>query len=258
MTATEIQRTSRRRRTARRRPRRRNCSTNAIRRPRLDHVPRRPVRQGSGVGALPGRARRPRPEPEAAEDRQRAALCRRRTEPVLPQPDRSRHVRPDRRRVGQRGAEAALPPPAVHRRGDLVPAVQRAGRRLRLRRAGVEGRSRRRRVDRQRPEGVDDAGPPLALRAAGGAHRPRGREARRPHGLRRRHAGTRCRGAAAAPDDRRGRVQRGVLHRRPHPRLRDARRAGRRLARVADDADERAGVDRRHDAGKGIRARSRH
>ena len=36
------------------------------------------------------------------------------------------------------------------------------------------------------------------------------------------------RGAAAAPDDRRGRVQRGVLHRRAHPRRRAARRRRRR------------------------------
>ena len=52
------------------------------------------------------------------------------------------------------------------------------------------------------------------------AHRPRGREARRPHRVRRRHAGARRRGPAAAADDRRGRVQRGVLHRHPHPELR--------------------------------------
>ena len=38
----------------------------------------------------------------------------RRPELGVPQPDRLRHVRSDRRRVGERGAEAALPPPAVH------------------------------------------------------------------------------------------------------------------------------------------------
>ena len=53
------------------------------------------------------------------------------------------------------------------------------------------------------------------------------------------------RGAAAPPDDRRGRVQRGLLHRRAHPRRRAARRRRRGLARLAHDADERAGVDRR-------------
>ena len=72
-----------------------------------------------------------------------------------------------------------------------------------------------------------------------------------PDGVRGRHGGARGRGAAAAPDDRRGRVQRGVLHRHPHPRRRDARRPGRRLAGVADDADERAGVDRRRGGPEG-------
>ena len=41
-------------------------------------VPRRPVRQGPGLGALPRGRRRPRAEPEAAEDHQRADLRRRR------------------------------------------------------------------------------------------------------------------------------------------------------------------------------------
>ena len=40
-----------------------------------------------------------------------------------------------------------------------MPAVQRAGRRLRRRRPVDHGRARRRRVDRQRPEGLDDARP---------------------------------------------------------------------------------------------------
>ena len=53
------------------------------------------------------------------------------------------------------------------------------------------------------------------------------------------------RGAPVAPDHRRGRVQRGVLHRRAHPRRRTARRRRRRLAGFAHDAHERAGVDRR-------------
>ena len=57
---------------------------------------------------------------------------------------------------------------------------------------------------------------------------------------------------AAASDDRRGGVQRGVLHRHPHPRRRDAREPGRRLAGVADDVDERARLDRRHDPGAGL------
>ena len=84
------------------------------------------------------------------------------------------------------------------------------------------GRAGRRRVDRQRSEGVDHAGPPLQVGAARGPHRPRGRK----------HEGLTAfvvdmqapgrRGAAAAADDRRGGVQRGVLHRRPDPRRRAA------------------------------------
>ncbi len=42
-----------------------------------------------------------------------------------------------------------------------MPAVLRAGLRLRLRRPVVDRRAGRRRVDRQRPEGVDDARPPV-------------------------------------------------------------------------------------------------
>ncbi len=53
------------------------------------------------------------------------------------------------------------------------------------------------------------------------------------------------RGAAAAPDHRRGRVQRGVPRRRPHPGRPAPRRRRRRLAGRADHADERAGGDRR-------------
>ena len=50
-------------------------------------------------------------------------------------PDRRGHVRPDRDGVRQRGAQAALSAEARLRRGDLVPAVLRARRRLRRRRA---------------------------------------------------------------------------------------------------------------------------
>jgi hypothetical protein len=95
---------------------------------------------------------------------------------------------------GSEAQKQPLPAPAVHRRGDLVPAVQRARQRVSdfagLSSKGVQGR---RRVGGQRPEGVDDARPPVALGPAGRAHQPRGREARRPHRLRGRHAGAGCR-----------------------------------------------------------------
>ena len=46
---------------------------------------------------------------------------------------RPRHRRPDHHRPRHRGAEAALPPEDPDRRGDLVPALLRAQRRLRPR-----------------------------------------------------------------------------------------------------------------------------
>ena len=244
MTITEPAR--HRRRAAGQRPRRRA----ARRVPAEEHRRRRRSSARSSTSAWPG-CTSPRATAASASARSCRSTINERVfaaggaEPVLPQPDRLRHVRPDGRRVGQRGAEAALPAPAVHRRGDLVPAVPRARLRAPTSPACRRAASGRRRVDRQRPEGVDHARPPRPLGPARRAHRPRGREARRAHRLRRRHARTRRRGPPAAPDDRRGRVQRGVLHRRPHPRHRAARQAGRRLAGVADHADERAGVDRR-------------
>jgi len=45
----------------------------------------------------------------------------------------------DRRHPRQRGPASPLPPPAVHGRGGLVPALQRAGRRLRRGRPGDAG-----------------------------------------------------------------------------------------------------------------------
>ena len=48
--------------------------------------------------------------------------------------------RPDHRHPRQRRGPRAVPAPDVHRRGGLVPAVLRAGRGFRLRRAGHQGR----------------------------------------------------------------------------------------------------------------------
>ena len=67
--------------------------------------------------------------------------------------------------------EAAVPPADVHRRGGVVPAVLRARRRLGLRRSRHPRGARRRRVDRQRPEGVEHARPPRRLRDARHADR---------------------------------------------------------------------------------------
>ena len=73
-----------------------------------------------------------------------------------------RHGRSHGDRVGHRGAEAPLPARHRHEPGDLVPALQRAGRGFRRRRAQHERGARRRRVDRERPEGLDHARPRCA------------------------------------------------------------------------------------------------
>jgi hypothetical protein len=78
-----------------------------------------------------------------------------------------------------------------------------------------QGGARRRRVGRHRPEGLDLGRPLLRHRRGHLSHRPRPAQAQGPHRLRGRHARARRGGPAAAPDDRRRRVQRGVLRRGP-------------------------------------------
>ena len=86
----------------------------------------------AGRHPVAARARRPGRHAGAAGDRR--AGVRPRPHPHADQPHRHRHVRPDRHRPRQRRPEAALPRPAAARRRRLVPAVQRAGVRLRPRR----------------------------------------------------------------------------------------------------------------------------
>ena len=109
-------------------------------------------------------------------------------------------------------------------------------------------RSRRRGVGRQRPEGVDVGRALQRLGHPARAQRPRRAEAQGHHRVPARHAHARHRRAAAAPDQRRVALQRGVPHRRAHSR-RDAPRSARwRLARREHDAVERTGDDRRRRA----------
>ena len=149
--------------------------------------------------------------------------------------------------------------PAMYRgRPRRLPAVQRAGRRLRPRRPADQGRARRRRVGHHRPEGVDLGRAVLRHRRDHLPHRPRPAQAQGPHRLRRRHARARRRGATAAPDDRRRLVQRGVLQRgagarRPPPRRRQPGLVGR-----AHHAHERALLDRRRRRRRRHGARQRH
>ena len=107
---------------------------------------------------------------------------------------------------------------------------------------------RRRRVGAERAEGVDLARPSGAVGPDHLSDRSGGGQARRHHGVRGRHARAGRGGAPAAPDDRWGRVQRGVLHRRQGAGGRDPRSPRRRLAGEPHDADERADGDRWCDA----------
>ncbi len=114
--------------------------------------------------------------------------------------------------------------PTLERKYHVVPALQRA--RRRLRRGGhPDARDPRRRwLGDHRPEGVDERCPALPTRARHRAHQPRRAEARRHHHRGRRHAGRRRGGAPAARSHRRGDVQRGLLR----PRVRARRRRRRR------------------------------
>ena len=94
------------------------------------------------------------------------------------------------------------------------------------------------------PEGVDDERPVRHLRPAARAHRRRRAQAQGPDHVHRPDGRRGRDDPAAAPDLRRGALQRGVLRRRaPRARLR-GRPGQRRLGRRHDDADVRARGDR--------------
>ena len=122
-----------------------------------------------------------------------------------------------------------------------MPALQRAPGRLGPGRSADEGGPRRRRVDRQRPEGLDLGGPVRRPRHAAGPHRPRRAQAPGHLLLRLRDAPGRRRRPPAQGDDRPRALQRGLHHRRPGGRLRADRRPQQRLGRGQHHPHERAG-----------------
>ena len=157
----------------------------------------------------------------------------RRSQRLGPRPERDRRVRrtrcagwarpaaggADHRHPRHPGADRPLRARHRHRGEGVVPALQRAGRRFGPGRLDDAGRARRRRMDRQRPEGVDHVRP---HRRPGDAHRPhRSRRAQAPghHVVRSRHAPARRRGPSPDRDDGTRPVQRGVPDRRPGARL---------------------------------------
>ena len=133
---------------------------------------RRRVRGAALAAAL--RARR---RSRAAAHHRRRDAARRRVE--AGQPDRHRALRADPRRARERRAEGAVHLADAHRRGDVVPAVQRARRRLRPREPEHARRARRRRLRRQRPEDLDVARRARQVRHPDRAHQLRRGEAPR-------------------------------------------------------------------------------
>ena len=142
------------------------------------------------------------------------------------------------------GADRPLRPRDRHRAEGLVPALQRAPGRVGPGRPPDEGHQGRRRVDRQRAEGVDIGRPVRRPRHAPRPDRPRGAQAPRDLLLRLRDAPRRGGGPAPQGDDRARALQRGLHHRRPGGRLRAHRRPEQRVGRRQHDAGQRAGRPR--------------
>ena len=187
-------------------------------------VPRRAVRPGPRLGPLPGGPRRSRPVAPSCSASSTSGSARpaARTRTTA-NPIGYGMCGPTIVEWGTDEQKQPLPATAVHRRGHLVPALLRAGCRLRRRRA-VDDRASA--TATSGSSTVRRCGPRSAHISRGGACSSRAPTRRspkhaRPHRLRGRHARARRRGAAAAPDDRRGRVQRGLLHRRRASRRRD-------------------------------------
>ena len=115
---------------------------------------------------------------------------------------RPRHGGADDPGPRHRRGEGRLPAQALPGRHGRLPAVQRARRRVGPGQPADTSRARRRRVDRQRPEGLDLGRPLQRHRRGHLPHRPRPAQAQGPHRVRRRHEGAGRRDPAAAPDDR--------------------------------------------------------
>ena len=109
--------------------------------PRLAAPPRR---RRLGSSPLAGRARRPWGDADAVRDLLRGARGRRRA--ASRERPRPPARRPDDHDLGHARAAGAPPRPDPHRRGGLVPGLQRARRRLRPRRAEDARRQGRRRA----------------------------------------------------------------------------------------------------------------
>ena len=170
---------------------------------------------------------------DAAHERLRQGRSRAPTRSRSPTRSQSlrRARRPGRSRPAARGADHRDPrQPGTdrhararhrHRPEGVVSALLRARRRFRPRRPHQQGHHRRRRVDHQRPEGVDVDGPDRRHGHAARPHQPRRAEAPGHQLDGHRHAPARHGCAPAQGDDRPRHVQRSV-----HERSARARRSG--------------------------------
>ena len=215
-------------------PRRRG----ALRRPRGARVEPRALRRRLDRDLVAGGVRRPRACAALPGDLPRGggarggAAARRR--------DRPRDGRPDDHQPRHRGAEGALPAAAPRGRRDLVPGLLRARRRLRPRGRARIGAARGRPLRPRRAEGLVVVRAHRRLLHPPRPLRPRLAASRRADVRHRRHARARRRGAPAAPDHRRGGVQRDLPERRRGAARQRHRRRRRRLGRRDDDAPPRA------------------
>ena len=229
-------------------------------------------RRAPGGGLAQG-VRRRRPDRAGAGGAGRGVRQGRRAHPDRQRRLRHGDGRADDHRVGHRGAEAPLPAPDHFRRGPVVPGLLGAQRRVRSRQHRHPGRAGWRRVGDQRPEDLDLVRPHRQLDFRAGPHRPGSDQARRHHVPAGADGTARRRGPADPRDDRRGAVQRGLLHRRPHGQAQRGRsdqqrvdrrqhaarlRAGRSLDGAVDRLPQGAGSDHRPGQGPGQDIRPNH
>ena len=221
---------------------------------RLVGGPPRSHRASAGRGGLcgaplapplrAGRRCRPPADHRRGADRRRRAPAR--------QPDRHRMGRADHSPRRHPGPARALPDEGAVRRGAVVPAVQRARRRLRPGRAGDPSRARRRHLRAQRDQDLDQPGPPGPARDPHRPDRSRGGQAQRHLVLRLPHGPARHHHASDRRHDHGALVQPGLLRRRPAPGRLPGRRGERRLAAGQGHARQRTGVavERRRPVGQ--------